>query len=49
MDTAPIMSLSAEDKKFYNSIKERLNALKRIPADESVKNILNYSKTLDNF
>lgn len=39
-------ALNEDDKLFYNSIKEGLNKLSTDPSQQTVDNILNYSKSL---
>ena len=39
-------ALNEDDQLFYNSIKERLNKLSTDPSQQTVDNILNYSKSL---
>lgn len=44
--TTPILALSPDDNAFYNSLKEELNKIALNPSDETLENILNYSKSL---
>lgn len=42
----PILALSPDDNAFYNSLKEELNKITFTPSEETVENILRYSKSL---
>jgi hypothetical protein len=46
MEPTPIVSLSAEDQAFYQSIKRELNRISYTPSEEAVNKILSYSKSV---
>ena len=45
-DKASNSKLSAEDKLFFDAIKEALHKIEKEPSDKTIANILKYSKDL---